>query len=77
MSDKEVFMQVAELGDLYLYDVLISYIYPRVFVCEDTYDSNSALALKAHQWCLVFWNALVYKSCKSRQFLLLGFFVLR
>ena len=40
MSDKEVFMQVAELGDLYLYDVLISYIYPRVFVCEDTYDSK-------------------------------------
>ncbi len=40
MSDKEVFMRVAELGDLYLYDVLLSYIYPRVFVCEDIYDSK-------------------------------------
>lgn len=40
MSDKDVFMRVDELGDLYLYDVLISYIYPRVFVCEDIYDSK-------------------------------------
>lgn len=40
MSDKEVFMQVAELGNLYLYDILLSYIYPRVFVCEDIYDSK-------------------------------------
>lgn len=40
MSDKEVFMTVTELGDLYLYDVLLAYIYPRVFVCEDIYDSK-------------------------------------
>lgn len=40
MSDNEVFMQVKELGDLYLYDVLLSYIYPRVFVCEDIYDGK-------------------------------------
>lgn len=40
MSDKEVFMRVQELGNLYLYDVLLSYIYPRVFVCEDSYNSK-------------------------------------
>lgn len=38
MSDKEVFMHVEQLGDLYMYDVLLSYIYPRIFVCEDVYD---------------------------------------
>ena len=36
MIDKKVFMQGPELGDLYLYDVLLSYIYPRVFICEDS-----------------------------------------
>ena len=36
MSDKKVFMHGPELGDLYLYDVLLSYIYPRVFICEDS-----------------------------------------
>lgn len=40
MSDKEIFMQVKELGNLYLYDVLLEYIYPRVFICEDIYDSK-------------------------------------
>ena len=40
MSDKEIFMQVPELGALYLYDVLLAYIYPRVFVCEDSFDSK-------------------------------------
>ena len=40
MSDKEIFMQVKELGDLYVYDVLLEYIYPRVFVCEDIFDSK-------------------------------------
>lgn len=38
MSDKEVFIRVQEKGDLYLCDVLLSYIYPRVFVCEDSYN---------------------------------------
>ena len=38
MNDNEVFMHVDEFGDLYLYDVLLSYIYPRVFVCEDYYN---------------------------------------
>lgn len=37
MSDKEIFMEVKELGTLYLYDVLLEYIYPRVFVCEDSF----------------------------------------
>lgn len=36
MNVEEVFMQGKELGDLYLYDVLLSYIYPRVFICEDS-----------------------------------------
>ncbi len=31
-------MHVREIGDLYLYDILLSYIYPRVFVCEDDFD---------------------------------------
>ena len=38
MSNKEVFMQVRELGDLHLCDVLLSYIYPRVFICEGSYN---------------------------------------
>lgn len=38
MSDKDIFMHVSQLGDLYIYDVLLSYIYPRVFVCQDIYD---------------------------------------
>ncbi len=40
MRDKEIFMHVKELGDLYLYDVLLAYIYPRVFVCEDIYSTK-------------------------------------
>lgn len=36
MNVEEVFMHGQELGDLYLYDVLLSYIYPRVFICEDS-----------------------------------------
>lgn len=38
MRDKELFMNVDQLGDLYIYDVLLSYIYPRVFVCQDVYE---------------------------------------
>jgi|GEM_PF-2552018 len=40
MSEKDVFMRVEELGELYLYDVLLEYIYPRVFVCEDVFDGK-------------------------------------
>ena len=40
MKNKDVFMHVKELGDLFLYDVLLSHVYPRVFVCEDEYDSK-------------------------------------
>lgn len=40
MSDKEIFMYVKELGNLYLYDVLLEFIYPRVFVCEDSFNSK-------------------------------------
>ena len=38
MSDKDIFMKVAEFGELYIYDVLLFYIYPRVFVCQDQYE---------------------------------------
>ena len=38
MNKKECFMRIKELGDLYMYDVLLSYIYPRVFVCEDEFE---------------------------------------
>ena len=38
MIDNEVFMNVETLGDLYIYDVLLTFIYPRVFVCEDVYS---------------------------------------
>lgn len=37
---KDIFMRTDRFGDLYIYDVLLSYIYPRVFVCEDDYDSK-------------------------------------
>lgn len=40
MRGKEVFMHIDQLGDLYIYDVLLSYVYPRVFVCLDQYDSR-------------------------------------
>ena len=40
MSDKEIFMDVKELGNLFLYDVLLEFIYPRVFVCEDIFNSK-------------------------------------
>lgn len=36
MSDDKIFMHGPELGNLYLYDVLLSYIYPRIFICEDS-----------------------------------------
>jgi len=39
-SNKDVFMYIVQLGELYLYDVLLSYIYPRVFVCEDIFESK-------------------------------------
>lgn len=40
MSNNEVFMHLKEIGNLYIYDVLLSYIYPRVFVCEDEFESK-------------------------------------
>lgn len=40
MNVEEVFMQGQELGDLYLYDVLLSYIYPRVFICENSFKDK-------------------------------------
>lgn len=38
MTNNEIFLSVKDLGDLYIYDVLLSFIYPRVFVCTDKYD---------------------------------------
>lgn len=40
MSNKDVLMHVDELGDLYLCDVLLDFIYPRVFLCKDLFDSK-------------------------------------
>lgn len=40
MDNQNIFMHVDELGDLYLYDVLLEFIYPRVFVCEDLFNSK-------------------------------------
>ena len=31
-------MYIEEIGNLFLYDVLLSYIYPRVFICEDEFS---------------------------------------
>ena len=38
MSNKDIFMHVPQLGDLYIYDVLFAFIYPRAFVCQSEYD---------------------------------------
>lgn len=38
MTNNEIFLSIKDLGDLYIYDVLLSFIYPRVFVCTDKYD---------------------------------------
>lgn len=35
MSDTELFMHIDPLGNLYICDVILSYIYPRVFVCQN------------------------------------------
>lgn len=40
MKNKKAFLSTSELGDLFIFDVLLTYIYPRVFVCEDIYDTK-------------------------------------
>ncbi len=40
MAKKDSFMEIKELGALYIYDVLLSYIYPRIFVCEDEFEGK-------------------------------------
>ena len=37
MNCKDIFMKTEQFGDLCIYDVLLNYIYPRVFVCEDEF----------------------------------------
>lgn len=39
-DNKDVFMYIKQLGELFLYDILLSYIYPRVFVCQDVFESK-------------------------------------
>lgn len=39
-DNKDVFMYIEQLGELFLYDVLLCYIYPRVFVCQDIFESK-------------------------------------
>lgn len=40
IKNDDVFMNIEGIGDLYFFDVLLYYEYPRIFVCEDTYDSK-------------------------------------
>lgn len=35
-----VFMNIKHIGNLYIFDVLLHYIYPRIFVCEDEFGSK-------------------------------------
>ena len=39
-DNSDVFMYIEQLGELFLYDILLSYIYPRVFVCQDIFESK-------------------------------------
>ena len=38
MNKETIFMKIDEIGTLTIYDVLLSYIYPRVFVCMDEFE---------------------------------------
>ena len=40
MKEKEVFINVPDIGDLYIYDVLVSYVCPVSFVCIDEYGTR-------------------------------------
>ena len=40
MKNSKPFLSTKEFGDLYIFDVLLAYIYPRVFVCEDVFDTK-------------------------------------
>lgn len=40
MKNHEIFMSLEEIGNVYIYDILIFYIYPRVFVCQDEYEGK-------------------------------------
>lgn len=38
--ENEYFLTLRDIGDLTLFDVLINYDYPRVFVCEDVFNTK-------------------------------------
>lgn len=38
--NKEAFMHIDKIGDLFLEEILLEYIYPRVFVCRDEHDKK-------------------------------------
>jgi len=40
MKNSQEFLKLDTIGALYIYDVLLHYIYPRIFVCEDEYNSK-------------------------------------
>ena len=40
MKNHEIFMFLEGIGNVYIYDILIFYIYPRVFVCQDEYEGK-------------------------------------
>lgn len=43
MSVRKLFMDVPHLGELYIQDVLVAYIYPRVFICQDNQEHTYLL----------------------------------
>lgn len=42
-KEKDLFAYIEELGNLYIFDVLLSYIYPRIFICKN--DSGDKFIL--------------------------------
>ncbi len=40
MTNKEPFLSTKELGNLYISNVLLTYIYPRAFICVDKYSTK-------------------------------------
>ena len=40
MKEKGVFINIPDIGNLYIYDVLVSYICPISFVCVDDYETK-------------------------------------
>ena len=37
-NERDIFINVPQIGNLFVIDVLLYYIYPRIFVCDDEYN---------------------------------------